>query len=105
MAELVDARDSKSRDFGHESSILSLGTLCAMEPIIVGGTYRHYKNKDYRVIATGWIEATMEPAVIYKALYDIPELGSEAVFVRPLSNFTEMVTVDDVTIPRFKHIG
>ena len=26
MAELVDARDSKSRDFGHESSILSLGT-------------------------------------------------------------------------------
>jgi len=43
---------------------------------------------------------TLEKMVVYRALY-----GEGEVWVRPLSMWTESVTRDGVTVPRFTYIG
>ncbi len=67
--------------------------------MIILGTYRHYKGKDYEVIGVGKNEATLEDVVIYKALYD-----GGSLWVRTLKVFEEMVEVNGETVPRFKFI-
>jgi hypothetical protein len=44
----------------------------------------------------------MELFVIYEALYDNP---AGKLWVRPLSMFTELVTRDGQTFPRFSYVG
>lgn len=72
------------------------------------GIYHHYKSKDklYELIAIGRAtENNYEEMAIYKALYDIPELGGdEVVFVRPLKMFMQNVIVDGKEIPRFEYV-
>ena len=52
-------------------------------PTLMGIKWRHYiKGGVYEVIATGYIKATMEPAVVYKSSEDI-------VFIRTLEEFME----------------
>lgn len=72
------------------------------------GIYHHYKSKDklYELIAIGRAtENNYEEMAIYKALYNIPELGGEeVVFVRPLKMFMENVIVDGKEIPRFEYV-
>lgn len=65
------------------------------------GKYQHYKGGLYRVIAQGKIEATLEDVVIYETLYNNP-LGK--IWVRPVTNFLEEVTVEGKKQPRFKFI-
>lgn len=70
--------------------------------------YKHYKNKLYEVICT-WIHTeTDERMVIYKALYNTPELSKEYwndfCFVRPESMFFEDVEVDWKIVPRFEYV-
>lgn len=73
------------------------------------GIYTHYKSKDkfYELIAIGRAtENAYEEVAIYKAMYDIPELGGEGVvFVRPLKMFMENVVVDGKGVPRFEYVG
>lgn len=52
----------------------------------IGGNYRHYKGKDYQVINIALDEESLEPCVIYKALY-----GHQNTFVRKLSVWTSKV--------------
>lgn len=59
---------------------------------------------EYNVIAVGRLEATEEPVIIYRALYDAPDAGSGAIWVRPVASFLETVTVDGQTIPRFTYV-
>ncbi len=67
------------------------------------GIYEHFKGMKYEVIDVARHSETLEPMVIYKALYkgDFPE-GS--LWVRPLSMFIEKVPVDGKQVSRFRLI-
>lgn len=69
--------------------------------MIKPGKYRHYKGKEYEVIGTARHSETLEELVVYKAMYNSPDFGFGALWVRPLNMFTEMVTVDGVEVQRF----
>lgn len=51
--------------------------------IEVGKKYRHFKGKEYEVIAIGKHSETLEEMVVYKALY-----GNNDIWIRPLVMFT-----------------
>ena len=70
-------------------------------PHVEPGLYRHYKNKMYRVLGTALHSETLEPLVVYEALYE-NELGK--LWVRPAAMFSETITLDDKPIPRFERI-
>ena len=65
----------------------------------IGGTYRHFKGKSYEVVALAKHCETLEPLVVYRALY-----GDGDVWVRPLGEFLDTVTRDGVTRQRFEEI-
>ncbi len=64
------------------------------------GKYRHFKGNEYEVIGVASHSETLEPMVIYRALY-----GEGGLWVRPLSMWEETVTRDGITQPRFTYIG
>ena len=64
------------------------------------GRYRHFKGKEYELIGIATHSETMEPMVVYRALY-----GEHGLWVRPASMWTEFVDRDDYHGPRFQYIG
>ena len=76
-----------------------------MEPQIQKGKYRHYKGKEYEVIGLAHHSESLEPIVVYMALYDSADFGKNALWARPLSMFTETVTIEGKEVPRFEYIG
>jgi hypothetical protein len=58
----------------------------------VGNRYFHYKHPDqpYHVVAVGFIEETLEPAVVYEG-----EFGERFVWIRTLSDFLAKVKLED----------
>lgn len=70
-----------------------------MTQTIPQGIYRHYKGNLYQVLHTAKHSETEESLVIYRCLY-----GEYNVWVRPLSMFTEIITVDGKQLPRFELI-
>jgi len=64
------------------------------------GLYRHYKGNDYRVIGIARHSETLEPLVVYQALY-----GEHGTWVRPALMFVEMVEIDGKQVPRFTRVG
>jgi hypothetical protein len=64
------------------------------------GLYRHYKGNDYRVVSVARHSETLEPMVVYQALY-----GEQDLWVRPAVMFTETVGVDGKCMPRFVRVG
>jgi hypothetical protein len=71
------------------------------------GEYRHYKSFDkrYKVLGIVWDTEEEIEKVLYKALYDIPELGGSGVlFVRSLNMFFSDVEVDGKKVKRFVFI-
>lgn len=68
-----------------------------MEQLVLGGVYRHYKNKLYRVLHLACHTETEEQLVIYQALY-----GEHGIWARPLEMFLEQVSLaDGQVVPRF----
>lgn len=60
------------------------------------GRYRHFKGRDYEVIAVARHSETVETMVVYRALY-----GEGGVWVRPASMWNETVERDGKTYRRF----
>lgn len=66
-----------------------------------GQTWRHYKNKDYRIIALSCNTESLTWYVVYEALY---ENSVSQIWHRPLDMFLETIEVDGKNIQRFKII-
>ena len=64
------------------------------------GRYRHFKGKEYEVIGIAKHSETLEPMVIYKALYD-----NGSLWVRPASMWNETVERDGKVFQRFTYIN
>jgi len=64
------------------------------------GKYRHFKGKEYEVIALAKHSETLEELVVYRALY-----GDGAVWVRPAAMWNETVEKDGKLVPRFFFLG
>ena len=69
------------------------------------GVYRHYKGRYYLVIGMARHSETLEELVVYMALYEHPEFGPYALWVRPKHMFTETVKVGEKEVPRFEYVG
>ncbi len=69
------------------------------------GKYKHYRGREYEVLYLAHHSETLEPLVVYKALYNSDEFGMNDIWVRPLSMFTEKVEVDNKQVPRFKYLN
>lgn len=70
--------------------------------MIEKGIYEHYKGHKYQVLELGLFESTLEPMVVYQAMYDNKV---SKVWIRPEVDFTGMVEVDGQLIPRFKKVS
>lgn len=64
------------------------------------GRYRHFKGNEYRLIAVAKHSETLEPMVVYQALY-----GEQGLWVRPAWMWNEQVDRDGYSGPRFTYIG
>ena len=99
-------------EYGHEEEAIQLGEyiiyksqitkveiLPTYEEAVAAippGKYRHYKGKDYEVIAIARHTETEEAMVVYKALY-----GDGGIWVRPASMWNETVERAGKTYRRF----
>lgn len=64
------------------------------------GKYRHFKGNEYEVLYVAKNSETLEPMVVYRALY-----GDKSVWVRPASMWNEIIERDGVKYKRFTYIG
>ena len=64
------------------------------------GRYRHYKGNEYRVLGLARHSETLEPLVVYQALY-----GERGTWVRPQPMFVETVEIDGRRVPRFAFVA
>lgn len=64
------------------------------------GKYRHFKGGEYELIGMARHSETLEPMVVYRALY-----GDGGLWVRPATMWTERVDQGDYHGPRFQYIG
>jgi len=64
------------------------------------GRYRHFKGNEYELIGVAKHSETLEPMVVYRALY-----GEGGLWVRPAAMWTETVERDGYSGPRFLYIG
>ena len=71
-----------------------------MEYKIEPGIWRHFKGSEYRVLCIAVHSETLEPMVVYQALY-----GERGIWVRPARMWGESVERDGKTQPRFTRIG
>jgi hypothetical protein len=60
------------------------------------GLYRHFKGNLYRLLYVAKHSETLEPMVVYQALY-----GEMGIWVRPAQMWNEWVDRDDYHGPRF----
>ena len=65
-----------------------------------GERYRHFKNKEYQILAVATHSETGEKMVVYQALY-----GERGLWVRPAAMWNEHVERDSYSGPRFTYIG
>ncbi|MCH8542186.1 MAG: DUF1653 domain-containing protein [Alcanivorax sp.] len=65
-------------------------------PTLTPGIYRHFKGNLYDVIGVARHSESLEPQVVYRALY-----GEGGLWVRPLAMFIEQIEREGRLQPRF----
>lgn len=63
------------------------------------GRYCHFKGGEYELLGVATHSETLEPMVVYRALY-----GEGGLWVRPAAMWTEQVERDGYSGPRFIRI-
>ncbi len=63
------------------------------------GRYRHFKGNEYRLLYVARHSETLEPLVVYQALY-----GDRGIWVRPAGMWSEHIDRDGYSGPRFAYI-
>ncbi len=63
------------------------------------GRYRHFKGGEYELLSIARHSETLEPMVVYRALY-----GEGGLWVRPAAMWNETVDKDGYYGPRFQRI-
>ena len=63
------------------------------------GKYRHLKGNEYEVLGVAKHSETLEPMVVYRALY-----GDGGLWVRPATMWNEIIDRPDYHGPRFQYI-
>ena len=66
---------------------------------IIPGRYRHFKGNEYEVLYLAKHSETLEPMVVYRALY-----GERGIWVRPASMWNETVERDGNSYKRFTFV-
>ena len=74
-------------------------TLAQAVAAIPPGRYRHFKGREYEVLAIARHSETEEVMVVYRALY-----GECGIWVRPAEMWNEVITRDGRSFPRFERI-
>ena len=69
-------------------------------PKTTSGRYRHYKGGEYEVLGVVRHSETLEPMVLYRALY-----GKRGMWVRPHAMFFESIESAGIRQPRFAAIS
>ena len=64
------------------------------------GRYRHFKGMEYQVLGVASHSETLEPMVVYRALY-----GEGGLWVRPASMWNELVEREGISCRRFAYVG
>jgi hypothetical protein len=72
------------------------GDPLAALPPLAPGLYRHYKGLRYEVLGVARHSETLEPLVIYRALY-----GEHGLWARPWAMFVEVGEFGGRLQPRF----
>lgn len=60
-----------------------------------GQRYRHYKGGEYEIVATGFLEDSEAPCVVYRSL------EKNIVWVRTAKNFLEQIEFQGKNLQRF----
>ncbi len=68
-------------------------------PVLQPGRYRHFKGGLYEVVDVVRSSETLQPMVLYRALY-----GEGGLWVRPYAMFVEQVNLADGNQPRFARL-
>lgn len=63
-----------------------------------GQRFRHYKGGEYEIVATGFLEDTEAPCVVYRSL------EKKMVWVRTAKNFLETIEYKGAELSRFTPI-
>lgn len=63
------------------------------------GLYRHYKGQMYQLLAIATHSESQEKLAVYQCLY-----GEFQIWVRPLEMFTETISIEGKSCPRFAFI-
>ena len=74
-------------------------TLAQAVAAIPPGRYRHFKGREYEVLAIARHSETEEVMVVYRALY-----GECGIWVRPAEMWNEFITRDGRRFRRFERI-
>ena len=64
------------------------------------GRYRHFKGNEYQLLYVAKHSETLEPMVVYEALY-----GEGGIWVRPAEMWSEEVDREGYHGPRFTYVG
>ena len=64
------------------------------------GRYRHFKGNEYQLLYVARHSETLEPMVVYQALY-----GERGLWVRPAAMWNETVEREGYQGPRFTYVG
>ncbi len=71
----------------------------------ISGVFENFKGNHYKVLTFARSSEDRQLYVCYQALYDSPEFGDHAVWIRSLKSFLENVVVDGKEVSRFRLIS